>query len=78
MAVVHRISEIFRVIHVTASIMETFGGVKAYLQKKGVSIADMDLVIGSTALTLNYHLVTNNEKHFQKIPGLKIENWTVQ
>ena len=36
---------------------------------------DMDLIIGCTALTHNYTLVTNNTKHFIKIPGIKIENW---
>jgi predicted nucleic acid-binding protein len=28
------------------------------------------------ALTLNYKLVTSNEKHFRDIPGLAIENWS--
>ncbi|QOI36283.1 type II toxin-antitoxin system VapC family toxin [Leptospira interrogans serovar Bataviae] len=31
--------------------------------------------MGSTAMHLNYTLVTNKEKHFHKIPDLKIENW---
>jgi len=36
---------------------------------------DFDLLIGSTALTMNYTLVTNNVTRFKRIPGLKIENW---
>jgi predicted nucleic acid-binding protein len=27
-------------------------------------------------LSLNYAVVTNNERHFRRIPGLRIENWT--
>ena len=36
---------------------------------------DFDLVIAATALVLNYTLVTNNERHFRSIPGLRLENW---
>jgi tRNA(fMet)-specific endonuclease VapC len=75
MAVVHRISELFPIIDVTKSIIETFGDLKAFLEKKGERIDDFDLLIGSTALTMNYTLVTNNVAHFKRIPGLKIENW---
>lgn len=76
LAIVHRITEIFPIIDITKSVIETFGHLKIYLQKKGRSIPDMDLLIGSTALTMNYCLVTNNKRHFGDIPGLKLENWT--
>jgi tRNA(fMet)-specific endonuclease VapC len=32
-------------------------------------------LIGCTALTLNYAVVSNNVKHYQKIPGLNVVNW---
>ena len=56
--------------------METFSAVKVTIQKIGSPVDDMDLLIASTAMTLNYTLVTNNEKHYSKIKGLKIENWS--
>ena len=34
------------------------------------------LLIASTVLSKGGILVTNNEKEFSRIPGLKIENWT--
>ena len=37
----------------------------------------LDRFIGAHALSLGLTLVTNNEKDFADIPGLKIENWTV-
>jgi tRNA(fMet)-specific endonuclease VapC len=74
-ATVHRISELFPVVDVTKSIMATFGDIKAELQKKEQIIDDMDLIIAATAITMNYTLVTNNEKHFSRIPGLELENW---
>lgn len=77
LAKVYRLKELFPVIDVTPAIMECFGEVKAELQQKGLSIADLDLMIGATALTLGYAIVTNNARHFRAIPGLKIANWSV-
>ena len=76
LAKVHRLQEIFPVIEASKAILECFGTLKADLSKKGITIADFDLLIGSTAITLGYTIVTNNEKHFLKIPDLKIANWT--
>jgi hypothetical protein len=47
-----------------------------FLNLAGRIIDDMDLLIGSTALTHNQILVTNNVSHFERIEGLEIENWT--
>lgn len=52
-----------------------FGELKAALQRSEMVLDDMDLLIASTALTHNLILVTNNEKHFQRIQGLDLENW---
>lgn len=76
LAKVHRLKEIFPVIDITPSIMETFGLLKANLQKTGSSVDDFDLIIGSTCIANGYTIVTNNEKHFNKIPGVKVVNWT--
>ena len=76
LAVVYRIKELFPIIGIDKAVMETFSAVKVTIQKTGSPIDDMDLLIASTAMTLNYTLVTNNEKHFSKIKGLKIENWS--
>jgi tRNA(fMet)-specific endonuclease VapC len=75
LATVYRVGELFPVIDLTKGIVETFGEVKALLQKKGKTVEDFDLLIGSTALYLNYTLVTKNVKHFSMIPDLRIENW---
>jgi len=76
LAKVHRIKEIFPLIEITPSIMETFGAIKAELRKTGTPVDDFDLLIGATAVTMGYSVVTNNEKHFKKISGLSITNWT--
>ena len=77
LAVVRRIAELFPIISITKSIIETFAEIKSELQVKGEPISDFDLIIASTALSLNYILVTNNEKHFRRVPSLQIENWAV-
>lgn len=35
-----------------------------------------DRLIAAHALALGLTLVTDNEKHFADVPGLKVENWT--
>ena len=42
---------------------------------KGIRIEDMDLLIAATAIYNELTLVTNNTKHFENVPNLKIENW---
>lgn len=76
LAKAHRLSELFPIIDVSKAIIETFASLKADLSKKGVNVDDFDLLVGSTALIMNYTVVTNNEKYFRKIPNLEIVNWT--
>ncbi|HON77557.1 MAG TPA: PIN domain-containing protein, partial [Spirochaetota bacterium] len=76
LAIVYRIKELFPIIDIDKAIIETFSELKANLQKTGSPIDDFDILIASTALTSNSTLVTNNEKHFNRIKGLKIENWS--
>jgi predicted nucleic acid-binding protein len=45
----------------------------ADLQKRGKMIGAHDLMIGSTAISLGFNLVTFNTRNFEKIPGLKVE-----
>lgn len=56
-------------------ICESFGKIKANLVNSGQIIDDADIFIASCALDINAILVTNNEKHFFGIEGLKITNW---
>ena len=53
----------------------TYGDVRSTLEKKGNIIGSNDLLIAAHALSLNLILVTNNEKEFKRVDGLRIENW---
>jgi predicted nucleic acid-binding protein len=50
--------------------------IKSDLESRGTPLDDFDLVIAATALAFNLTLVTNNEKHLQRVHGLRLENWT--
>ena len=48
---------------------------RVQLERRGESIDDFDLLIAATALTAGYTLVTHNLKHFDRIEGLRTEDW---
>lgn len=48
------------------------GRVDGEQQRQGVKIPFQDLLIGATALSLGYAVVTGNPRHFQMIPGLVV------
>ena len=51
------------------------GEIYAGLRKEGKLINDADILIASIVKAHDAVLVTNNEDHFSRIEGLKIENW---
>src|SRR5215813_7925027 len=55
---------------------ERYGEIRAELELKGEMISNNDLWIAAHALASNLTLVTNNEKEFRRVKGLKIQNWT--
>jgi tRNA(fMet)-specific endonuclease VapC len=52
-----------------------YGREKARLRSKGLMISDFDLFIGCTAVEKDLIMVTENLKEFQRISGIKLENW---
>ena len=46
-----------------------------YLKNRGMMIGNMDLLIASHAKSLDALLVTNNLREFDRIEGLRVENW---
>ncbi len=52
-----------------------FGQVRAELAKAGKSIGPYDLMIAGHARALGLVLITNNLKEFERVPGLRLDNW---
>jgi tRNA(fMet)-specific endonuclease VapC len=66
------------VLPLNNTALRRFGELKAELRRIGQPIADFDLLIASVALAAGYILVTNNTRHYERITGLQLENWTIQ
>jgi len=52
-----------------------FGEIKALLESRGQGLADADLLIAAVGLARGAVIVTGNRKHFDRIPGIEIEDW---
>jgi len=52
-----------------------YGDLRASLERKGRPIGSMDLMIAAHAISLSVTVVTNNEREFKRVAGLRVENW---
>lgn len=52
-----------------------YGSVRGDLERQGIPIGAMDLLIAAHALSLGVILVTNNTREFARVQGLPVENW---
>jgi predicted nucleic acid-binding protein len=60
------------VLLLTRPVMRRFARLRGQLRRGGQPIGDMDLLIAATALQHNLTLVTRNEQHFRRVPGLQL------
>ena len=54
---------------------ETYATVRTDLERRGTPISANDLLIAAHCLALDATLVTNNTREFERVDGLRIENW---
>jgi tRNA(fMet)-specific endonuclease VapC len=52
-----------------------YGQLRVELERRGNLVGPNDLLIAAQAVALGMTLVTDNEREFSRVPGLKIENW---
>ena len=71
---IREVQRLFRVIPAYPSFKE-YGEIRQSLEHTGQRVDQFDLLIGATALHHNLTLVSSNIKHFERMEGLKIENW---
>jgi len=60
----------------TAAVAQSYGKIRATLEKQGRVIGNNDIWIAAHAVTLDVTLATNDEREFERIPDLTVENWT--
>ena len=69
------ICEIFGVVEFSKDVMDIAADIYVDLRQKGEIVEDADIIIAAISIHKGYTLVTNNEKHFNRIKGLKTANW---
>lgn len=52
-----------------------YGIIRSKLEKQGKIIGPLDMLIAAHAKSLNITLVSNNLKEFERVDGLRLENW---
>ena len=60
----------------TDDVSLCFGTIKADLERIGARIDDFDVAIAAHAVALGAVLATANTRHFGRISGLQVEDWT--
>lgn len=59
----------------TQEAADVYGPLKLLLQQQGRPIGELDTLIAAHALAEGLTLVTHNTRHFERIPGLRLEDW---
>lgn len=67
---------ITQVLNFPSEAAQHYAEIRAHLKEHGTMIGANDLLIAAHARTLKLVLVTNNTREFNRVPGLKVENWT--
>lgn len=75
-ALIDTIATAIEVVSFDEAAATEFGRIGSTLAERGTPIGEYDVLIAAHAVALRRTLVTNNVKHFSKVPGLLVENWT--
>jgi len=75
LARVRALEKAVRVWDLQADAAEIFGALKAQLESDGNRLDDFDLGIAACALVHNLTLVTHNSAHFERVRGLRLDDW---
>jgi tRNA(fMet)-specific endonuclease VapC len=65
------------VLPITDEILVRAAHLHATLKRAGTPLPDADILIAATALVHGLPLVTGNTKHFGRIEGLELEDWSL-
>jgi tRNA(fMet)-specific endonuclease VapC len=71
-----RLVSLLSVLPLPEEAAAVYGEIRAALEAHGEMIGGNDLWIAAHAKSAGLTLVTNNEREFKRIPGLKLQNWT--
>jgi tRNA(fMet)-specific endonuclease VapC len=72
---VSELASLLPVLSLPEEASTEYGRIRAELERRGAGIGNNDLWIAAHAKAAGLILVTNNEKEFRRIAGLRVENW---
>lgn len=72
---VERFTSAFQILPFNSACARIYAQIRAALEAKGTPIGLMDMLIAATALAHFGTIVTNNEREFARVPGLRVEAW---
>lgn len=75
LATLEQLVELIPVLELSAVAGETYGTLRAHLERLGTPIGNNDLWIAAHAVALGVTLVSNNTREFERVPKLKLQNW---
>ncbi|MBK5968309.1 MULTISPECIES: PIN domain-containing protein [Thiorhodovibrio] len=62
-------------VPIDARVSRRYGEIRAHLERCGTPIGANDLWIAAQGLALDVIVVTDNQNEFNRVPGLRTENW---
>lgn len=76
--ILEQLTALIPVLPLEETVSSHYGKIRQYLQTSGKPIGNNDLWIAAHALANKLTLVTNNVAEFERVPGLRVENWVSQ
>jgi len=70
-----RLASLLPVLPLPEEAASAYGEIRATLEQRGQMIGGNDLWIAAHAKSAGLTLITNNEREFKRVPGLKLQNW---
>lgn len=77
LAVIDTIRTHAELLVINSRVSDTYAQLRAQLEQAGTPIGPNDTWIAAEALHHKLVLVTNNTREFERVPGLKLENWVM-
>ena len=67
----------FTIINFDMSDAIVAGNIRAYLSERGLPIGSYDVLIAAQGVSRNMIVVTHNTREFERIPGIRLEDWVI-
>ena len=71
----YKFLSIVEILDFDSSAATEYGKIRADLKRKGTPIGNMDMLIAAHAKSENLIVVTHNTREFERVEGLKLEDW---